>query len=82
MTLNLRMADDWQVPASTSDSRYGAALAERVADLLEAGLVLAHGHRDYCGMGLQCEGGVWAYGEFWDGLLQEAKEAGRDPGRR
>jgi hypothetical protein len=44
----------------------GAELAERVATELETGRSLRHGHRDYCGMGLELQAGVYVYAEVND----------------
>lgn len=48
----------------------GNELAEQVAIALQANW-LAYGHRDYCGMGLDYQEGVYRYGEVWDGYLEE-----------
>lgn len=47
---------------------YGQDLATRVAVALERGAVIAHGHRDYGGMGLFMIGGEYLYAEVYDGL--------------
>jgi hypothetical protein len=47
----------------------GEALASEVANRLETGVVLAHQHRDYCGVGLRFGEGQFIYGEVNDGLL-------------
>jgi hypothetical protein len=46
---------------------FGAALAEQVAEALRQGRMLAHSHRDYCGMGLVYRANSFCYGEVWDG---------------
>jgi hypothetical protein len=52
---------------------YGAVLAGLVADALSQGRTLLPYHRDYCGMGLECSGGYYRYGEAWDGRYLEAQ---------
>lgn len=47
----------------------GLALAEAVADRLEAGQILAHRHPEYCGIGLQCVNGVFIVAEATDGEM-------------
>lgn len=70
-----------------SAATVGSDLADRVAQVLEAGKVLAHQHRDYCGMGLRYADGKFIYGEVNDGLLPSDHEvkhwqAGGDIERR
>ncbi|MBO0357317.1 hypothetical protein J0X19_05120 [Hymenobacter sp. BT186] len=50
---------------------YSRMLAEQVAAALQTGRTLAAYHRDYCGMGLECVGGQFFYGEVWDGRLRD-----------
>ncbi len=52
-----------------SNATVGVELATKVAQLLEAGKMLAYGHRDYCGMGLRYAEGSFIYGEVDDGFL-------------
>lgn len=57
---------------------YGERLANAVADALDRGVAIAHGHRDYCGMGLvrRAEGYVHAPvfdGEVLDGDVQDGE---------
>jgi hypothetical protein len=57
------------------DAIVGADLATRVARNLEAGQVLAHSHRDYCGTGMRYADGEYIYGQVYDGLLPSTAEA-------
>ncbi|XUW92596.1 hypothetical protein OH764_22650 [Burkholderia sp. M6-3] len=45
----------------------GIELASEVADRLDAGYVLAHGHAYYCGMGLTKYGDAYIYSVVEDG---------------
>lgn len=47
----------------------GKQLATEVTIRLECGNVLAHDHRDYCGMGLRYAEGYFIYSEVYDGQL-------------
>ncbi|HAT33779.1 MAG TPA: hypothetical protein DCW29_23935 [Janthinobacterium sp.] len=47
----------------------GAALANAVADRLQAGRALCFSHPEYCGMGLHCADGLFIYCEVTDGEL-------------
>ena len=50
---------------------YGRELAEKVAHALQRNIGVGHGHRDYCGMGLEYRQGAFFYGELWDGAMME-----------
>lgn len=49
----------------------GYPLATLVADQLEQGLIIAHGHAYYCGMGLRVQEGAFLYGEVHDGEFDD-----------
>ena len=57
------------------EGNVGTTLAARVAAALEAGVVLAHSHRDYCGTGLRFADGEYIYGKVFDGRLPTSSEA-------
>ena len=49
--------------------KYGMAFAEQVANGLLKGGSIGYNHRDYCGMGLEYQDGVFTYGEVHDGYM-------------
>lgn len=49
---------------------FGMVLARKVVERLKQ-RSFGHGHRDYCGMGLEYRGGVYLYGGLWDGMMEE-----------
>lgn len=53
---------------------FGEALAGEIASLLQRGLVIAHRHRDACGMGLRYAEEVFIYGAVHDGELPAPSE--------
>jgi hypothetical protein len=50
--------------------KFGVTLAEKVAVALLHDWV-GYGHRDYCGMGLNYQDGIYKYGELHDGYMTE-----------
>lgn len=68
----------WRLTLQARTRPYGETLAEAVAAKLQAGEVLGHAHRDYCGMGLAYQDGRWRYGELWDGVMQETVQQWTD----
>lgn len=59
----------------SSSSPLGLDLATAVAERLLAGHVLAHTHRDYGGVGLQVQDGVFVLSEVFDGQLLTVAQA-------
>ncbi|WP_162799975.1 hypothetical protein [Pedobacter jeongneungensis] len=49
---------------------FGTTLAIAVATKLKSGLSFGYSHRDYCGMGILFQDGMYYYGEIWDGYLE------------
>jgi hypothetical protein len=63
-------------PSNPSSSRpCGHDLAVAVADRLLTGKVLAHTHREYGGVGLQFQDGVFVVSEVFDGQLLTCSQA-------
>jgi hypothetical protein len=59
----------------SSSTPCGQDLAAAVADRLLAGKVLAHTHREYGGVGLQVQDGVFVVSEVFDGQLLTCSQA-------
>lgn len=58
----------------SSPAKVGVSLAMQVARKLENGAILAHAHRDYCGIGLRYVDGTYVCGEVFDGALPSPTE--------
>ena len=56
------------------NEKIGLVLAEKVAEELKQGNVLAYGHRDYCGTGLSYTGSNYCYGKVWEGYLDDIEK--------
>ncbi len=68
---------DWH-KANHDKTPYGNEIAQNVADFLENNGVIANSHRDYCGMGLIQEDGVYYYCICADGTAFYPQEAFND----
>ncbi|WP_118975371.1 hypothetical protein [Taibaiella koreensis] len=56
-------------PLAADTRPFGLILATAVAEKQRSGASLGYSHRDYCGMGMEYNEGVYCYGELWDGGL-------------
>lgn len=69
--VNARMAREL---AAEQAEPFGEVLAVEIASLLQRGLVIAHRHRDACGMGLRYAEEVFIYDAVHDGELPAPSE--------
>ncbi len=68
---------DWH-KAKHDKMPYGNEIAQNVADFLEKNGVIANSHRDYCGMALIQEEGIYYYCECYDGNVFYAEKTFND----
>ncbi len=55
---------------SLQTETYGLDFAKKIAEALRPDTLIAHGHRDYCGMGIGMNAkNEYIYGSVWDGLI-------------